>query len=404
MIRPSSASRTMPPICVVSWFYDDQPGFLDFRYRIESLVSRFDVTVVLRDRRFATEAGATGARLLIVPSSTNTAGLLRYCVLVARALRRMSGVPVLLLGAQLAPLATLIPRDRVAIYWNEHPTHTYRAETDSGYFKRLRAALLVRAAFQAARRAALVMPIGEAHEDDLRAQGVATSAIRLVYMGVHPRFLRRRPAGASDSSRALRVLYAGTVAPERGRDVMLEGLALARARGFRCTLTLVGASPTEQAYCAARADELGISDMLRVLGRVNGDDLPSFYFEADAGICLWEDRVWWRFNPPTKLFEYLAAGLPVLASRIRTHTRYVEDGVTGLVFDYGPEGFAAVLERLHRARADLPLMSEAAAAAGDRFLWPRVEPAFISALVQTFPALKISATQASSSQPDTTAV
>ncbi len=368
-------------LAVVTWFFDQQPGFLDFRYRVAALARHHDVTLIVRHERFLAEFDATDARpLVLTQARAGTRSLLAYVWQVARVLRADPPDAVVLLGAQLAPACFLLARLPVALYWNEHPTHTFhggRWGLASAWLNRA----LVRLSYAGARRAALVMPIGEAHGDDLAEQGVLPARTRLIPMGADARFAQiaigRAPRPVDEP---LSVIYTGTVQRERGRDVMLEGLALARQLGAACRLTLVGASETELTYCLQRAQALGIGDALTVIGRVPGDAIPGYLRQADAGVCLWEDRVWWRFNPPTKLFEYLAAGLPVLASRIRTHTAYLEEGETGLVFDYDAQAFGQALLRLCAARCDLPRMSRAATNAGEGFLWPRVEPQLLQAI------------------------
>ena len=160
---------------------------------------------------------------------------------------------------------------------------------------------------------------------------------------------------------------------------MLEGLAIACRAGVPCRLTLVGADEDQQRYCANRARELGLSDeMLTVVGRVPGPEIPRYLKQADLGICIWEDRLWWRFNPPTKLFEYLVAGLPVLASRIRTHTDYIDEGVNGFVFDYDPKSLAQCLEKIWAQRSDLSKASHRAMLSGEQFKWTGIEPRFLN--------------------------
>jgi glycosyltransferase involved in cell wall biosynthesis len=368
-------------LAVVTWFYDDQPGFLDFRYRIEALGRHHDVTLVLRDGRFATEFTASGLTPMVVAQpASGTRSLFRYLWQVSRLLRADPHDAVVLLGAQLAPACGLLGRVPVALYWNEHPAHTFHGGR-WGWVSAGLAKVLVSLAYASARRAALVMPIGEAHHDDLIAHGVAPQQIQLIPMGVDERFARlaatRTPRAEKEP---LSVIYTGTVQHERGRDVMLDGFALARQRGAACRLTLVGASDVERDYCLRRGAALGIADVLTVVGRVPGDAIPDYLWHADAGICAWEDRIWWRFNPPTKLFEYLAAGLPVLASRIRTHTLYLVDGESGLIFDYEPHAFADALLRLCATRGRWLDMAQAAARAGEQFLWPQIEPRFLRAM------------------------
>jgi glycosyltransferase involved in cell wall biosynthesis len=370
-------------VLIGTWFYSDQPGFQDFRYRIETLAREFDVTLVLRADEFRREFAGLPARILVLDTPAGRRPMLRFIRQLAAHARDNAFRLVVLLGSQLAYGTFLLRGIPTILYWNEHPTHFFIGSTRRPE-RLLLGRLMVRASFAAARRATLVMPIGEAHRDDLFDHGLPPSRCELVYMGVEDRFAGLRaasPAGAA--GRPLTVVYTGTVSDERGRDVMLDGLAMARREGADARLVIVGASAEQLAYCVARGAELGVADALEVVGRVPGSEIPGYLARADLGICIWADKVWWRFNPPTKLFEYLVAGLPVLASRIRTHTAYIRDDFNGLVFDYDARAFADALLRAWRERSSIPVWSANAAQDGQRFLWSRIEPQFLAAVRRT---------------------
>jgi glycosyltransferase involved in cell wall biosynthesis len=225
------------------------------------------------------------------------------------------------------------------------------------------------------------MPIGEAHHDDLLAQGCKPERTKLIYMGVDERFrgvsLKRTRQDVNDP---LELLYTGTVQKARGRDVMLEAMALVAKAGLPVHLTMVGASTEELDYCNAYAQQLGISSAVTMHGRVPGNEIPAYIAQADAGICIWEDRPWWRFNPPTKLFEYLVAGLPVLASNICTHTQYITHGQNGLVFEYDSGDLARAIQALWEQRAELPAFKQRASESSTPYLWENIEPVFLQSI------------------------
>jgi glycosyltransferase involved in cell wall biosynthesis len=284
------------------------------------------------------------------------------------------------LGSHTAAAVLLTPAQRSAVYWNEHPSHyLLHWPWKRNPIKALTNVVLRKATYLGAIKAQVAMPIGEAHLADLVVHGAIPDRLRLIYMGVDGVF--RRNCGDVHSvgreKEPLRLVYTGTVARERGRDVMLEGLALANQEEVRARLTIIGASPDQISYCRKRAEELGISEQLDVLPRISGNLIPSLLERADLGICVWEDRIYWRFNPPTKLFEYLVAGLPVLASDIRTHTQYVTDGLNGRIFKYSAVSFAEKVSDLWLRRSELPILRRNAAESGERYLWERIEPEFI---------------------------
>jgi glycosyltransferase involved in cell wall biosynthesis len=89
---------------------------------------------------------------------------------------------------------------------------------------------------------------------------------------------------------------------------------------------------------------------------------------------------WWRFNPPTKLFEYLVAGLPVLASDIRTHTQYITHRQNGLIFEYDSSSLSRAIQVLWERRAELPAFKQQAFESGTPYLWEHIEPVFLETI------------------------
>lgn len=367
-------------IVIATWFYEGQPGYLDFKYRIKALAERYRVTLLLRNAFFEKEfEGLPLETRVFSTKGTSVLDQLRFMRACARFCRSQPVDLVVLLGSQLAITAYGLKGLPTLLYWNEHPTHFFFPDYRHP-IKRLASRLLLRLNYAAANRVSKVMPIGEAHLEDLLNHGVDPQRAELIYMGVEDRF---GFLAQVNRAAALRLVYTGTVMRERGRDVMLEGLALARQQGHDATLTIVGAAEDQLAYCRQRAAELGIADYVQVVGRVPGSEIPRYLADADVGICIWEDRIWWRFNPPTKLFEYLVAGLPVLGSRIRTHSDYVVDGRNGWIFDYDAQAFANVIGTVAAQRAQLPEVSQAAHASGKKYLWSALAPQFLGLVDRT---------------------
>lgn len=367
-------------ICVVvTFFTNGQPGFLDFSYRIRCLAANYELVVVSRHRLTQAELSFPGVRYIVVEQAESRLGWLRYLWRAAAVIRKESPAVAVLLHSLASPVALLIGKTPVALYWNEHPTHVAPDERGVSPPKALLRRVVRGLLFRGAREANLIMPIGEAHRDDLLARGCAPARTRMIYMGVDNSFDLGAPATPCED-RPLRLIYVGSVQRDRGRDVMLEAMAMLSRGPKVAHLTIVGASEEQLAYCREYVEQAGIEDIVTVRGRVPGREIPGFFAQADAGICLWEDWPWYRFNPPTKLFEYLVAGLPVLASDIRTHTEYVKDGANGLVFDYGGAGLATAIQRLWVMRERLPQLKAAARQSSLPYRWDAIEPEFLAAV------------------------
>lgn len=368
----------MKSCIVVTGFARTQPGYLDFAYRIKALTKQYTVTVISDHELTVPEMQIENVEHVVLPCSESTAGWLKYLWLAARYIRTERPDVVVLLHTMTAPLVYLLNGIPHALYWNEHALRV-KGHGETSFLRKWYREWKYQTLFiNAARKADLVMPIGEAHHEDLLHHGCAAERLRLIYMGVDDNFLGVALNGRQmDGMQSLELVYTGSVEKARGRDVMLEGVAKVVRAGVPARLTMVGASREEIDNCNDYARRLGIQDEVRVLGRVRGDQIPGHLASADAGICIWEDRPWWRFNPPTKLFEYMVAGLPVLASNIRTHTQYVKNWDNGIIFEYDSDSLAAAIGELWSRRTEIAALRQRAFAGSSQYLWQTIEPQFL---------------------------
>ncbi|MGV7210614.1 glycosyltransferase family 4 protein [Oxalobacteraceae bacterium A2-2] len=374
---------TATPRCIlVTCFAEGQPGFLDFSYRIRALAAVYDLTVISMAPLSQAELLLPQVRYVSLSARSGRLGWLDYLRRCARLIRAERPSVAVLLHSLAAPVALGLGGIPSLTYWNEHPTHVAPPPAGAAPLKAAWRALLRGLMFWGARRSSRVLPIGEAHRDDLLAHGCSPQRVQLQYMGVDPGFqVAERPLPA----RPVQLLYIGSVHPERGRDVMLEAMVAVRQAGASAHLTIVGASTEQLAYCRRRVIELGVADYVTVYGRVPGHEVPQYCARADVGLCLWDDLPWYRFNPPTKLFEYLVAGLPVLASNIRTHTAYISHGDNGWIFDYDAASLAKAIVDLCQDDAGLAAMQKRARASSKIYLWPQLEPAFLQHVQEVLP-------------------
>ena len=199
-------------------------------------------------------------------------------------------------------------------------------------------------------------------------------------MGVSDDFLLKDCVKKVELNEAVQLVYVGTVSKVRGRDVMLDAMAILVKENIHVHLTIIGASEDELVYCKHRIHELEIEGYVSVFGRLPGSQIPSFLVKADLGICLWEPNPWNEFNPPTKLFEYLVAGVPVLASNIRTHSRYIKDWHNGLIFDYDETSLANAITEMCRHKNRIQTLKDNAVQSAERYLWSGIEPIFLASV------------------------
>ena len=123
------------------------------------------------------------------------------------------------------------------------------------------------------------------------------------------------------------VLYQGGLREGRG----LTALIAAMAEVPEAALAIIGDGPFE---AEARRLAAPLGDRACFLGFIPPDDLPIYTAGADLGTLLIEPLTEsLRLALPNKLFEYLMAEVPVLASPIPEVRRIVEGFDVGLVAD-----------------------------------------------------------------------
>ncbi|WP_085317266.1 glycosyltransferase [Derxia lacustris] len=373
-----------PPLHVVTWFYDYQPGLAIYRQRLELLAQHYELHVVVRSPAHPPRLGlAADARVQVLAVSDGSYwSLVRYCLLVCLHLAGARPAPVFLFTSHLSMAALWLRRRPVAIYWNEMPSH-YFSRHARGSVKGLFTGAFRRLTYWGMRSARVVMPISRFMAEDLIAQGARPGRVKLVDMGVSVDHLpaRLRPQ-APDG--AVTVCYAGTLTGERGREQIVGGVLAALAAGVPVRLLIVGAPEADQGALRAAFAAAGRADALEVHGLLSSAEVFAAYARADLGVTLLEPNAHFEFNPPTKLFEYLVAGLPVICNRIRTLTHYVDDGSTGFHCDYSVEGVAEAIARAAADRAALGAMRAQCIDAGERYRWDRVAPTFLAQIQRLY--------------------
>jgi glycosyltransferase involved in cell wall biosynthesis len=131
------------------------------------------------------------------------------------------------------------------------------------------------------------------------------------------------------------VVYAGTFEPYQGIEVLLRAFARVHARRPDAFLLLVGGAPEQVTRYESLARELGLEGHCRFTGRVH-QTLAKRY--SGLATVLLSPRVHGT-NTPLKIYEQLASGIPLVATRIHSHTQVLDERVCVLV-DPTPEAMA----------------------------------------------------------------
>jgi glycosyltransferase involved in cell wall biosynthesis len=118
---------------------------------------------------------------------------------------------------------------------------------------------------------------------------------------------------------------------------------------------------------------------IRLLPAVPPQELLRWTASADYGVCFIEDScLSYRYCLPNKLFEYMMAGIPVLASNTIDVRRLVEkEGIGVVAKENSVAGFDEALDRL--LQTDPSKWRENARRASTTYCWEQQEARLMSA-------------------------
>lgn len=122
-------------------------------------------------------------------------------------------------------------------------------------------------------------------------------------------------------------MYVGNLEHYQGIDLLLEGFRHTLEQMRQARLVIVGGRNDDIDRYGRRAAALGIRQAVHFLGPKPVSELADVLREADV---LVSPRLKGT-NTPMKIYSYLDSGIPVLATRLRTHTQVLDERTAYLV-------------------------------------------------------------------------
>jgi glycosyltransferase involved in cell wall biosynthesis len=173
-------------------------------------------------------------------------------------------------------------------------------------------------------------------------------------------------------------LFQGNLSINRNLEALVEAMALVEAQDV--VLVLMGPGETKRHELEGMAERLGLLQT-RVLFHdpVPQRDLLRYSASADVGLIPYPAiDVNTTLCTPNKLFEFLVAGVPILANDLPELRRFVLGNKAGMTHAMGsPIEIAAAIDAM--VRSDRDAFRAGAAAAAPNMTWAAQEPAVLDA-------------------------
>lgn len=183
-------------------------------------------------------------------------------------------------------------------------------------------------------------PLAQRLEEDY---GVKRERIGLIPLAANPDdFTPRERDGEK-----LRVVYLGSLEEFRGIDTLVEACGyLEPELQSQIQIDLYGTADESFVDSIGSIAPEGLTTVWH--GYISHDNIPDEVGKCDIAVSPLPAIKSFEVSSPAKIYEYLALGMPVLATDITPHRRILTDQCCVLVPDESPEQMADGLERLIR--------------------------------------------------------
>lgn len=196
--------------------------------------------------------------------------------------------------------------------------------------------------------------------DTLVHAGKLPDCSGVLFGGIDPTPILRQAAdkaGAPDGT--LRLLFFGSLLPQKGVHTAIEAMGLLKQQGCadRVTLTILGGGhPDYEARVHALVKELDIDDRVVFAGRAPRDEVPAWLSRFDVFLftSIWAEPM------ARTVMEAMAAGLLVIGAEVGGQVEMLNNNLNALTFRAeDAAGLAGQIERVLEGPSLLKQLAEA---------------------------------------------
>ena len=116
-------------------------------------------------------------------------------------------------------------------------------------------------------------------------------------------------------------------------------------------------------------ERLNLGSQVKFLGRVDHSELPLLFSEADIGVAVFAPIDLYAYSFPIKIVEYMAAGLPVIGTKIGEIEKIIQRYGVGKTISFSSDSFAEATIELFSNRVTFRNYVENAIKASREYDW-----------------------------------
>lgn len=217
-------------------------------------------------------------------------------------------------------------------------------------------------------------------------RGVDARKVSVVMNVADPRFFQRSDVPANDEHPVrFELLYHGTFARRYGTDLIVEAMALVSPELPDVYATILGDGDLRREV-VSMTREFGLEGRITVSeGMVGVEDVAAAVAKAHVGLVPNREDVFTEGILPTKLLEYVAMGVPVIAARTPGVTDFFSEDQLEF-FTPGDAGDLAVrIRHLHASEQRRRELARSADAFNSTYSWEVISSQYASLIASLVP-------------------
>jgi len=182
-----------------------------------------------------------------------------------------------------------------------------------------------------------IISISRSIKEYLVRLGVPDESIHVVHNGVEKEWfgIERKPSGSY-------ICYTGSLYAWKGVNILLSAMKYLPDERL---LIVGGGGRIEELKDLAKA--VGIIERVNFVGAVPRSEIPEYLSQSKVAVLPNILSVPSQFSSPLKLFEYMACGMPIVASAIPVFQELLIDGKNAILFEPGnPLALAQAIKKI----------------------------------------------------------
>ncbi|OIQ25857.1 glycosyltransferase family 4 protein [uncultured Vibrio sp.] len=178
--------------------------------------------------------------------------------------------------------------------------------------------------------ASLILTVSNEVADYVDSFAEARGKIQVLPNGVNIERFSQIHSGKVPEHSSFTIGFVGTLKPWHGVERLLESFATLNHTYPTTRLLIVGDGPMRDKL-QSRIHQLKLEDVVDMTGAVAPSDIAKYFDKMDVGVAPYPGDIHFYFSP-LKIYEYMAAGLPVVASNVGKISDLVNDHHHGLIY------------------------------------------------------------------------